>query len=290
VARDQLNGGPQLYGLLLGAIGAAAVCRALILPRAKAALGEDRMVTVGTVGTAVALALFGLSRDLAVALIAAMFAGLLWIAVLATLNVSAQVSLPAWVRGRGLAMFTTLMFGAMALGSAIWGQVAVVAGVPLAHFAAPRRSSSLSRCSDAGSCRPARDMTCRHQCIGRRHCLHTRWKPTAVQCWSLSNIASDRRTGRLFLPQSPRPSISAAAMAPMPGASTRSSGSGRVRGDDSSRLFARTSASARARHECGPDFEDRTAALPHQRTAEDHTPDRSRTLPSDVKKMIRSAA
>jgi MFS family permease len=136
VARDQVNGGARLYGLLLGAIGAAAVAGALILPRAKAVLGADRLATVGAVGTAVALALFGLARDPAVAFIAAIFAGLSWIAVLATLNVSAQVSLPAWVRGRGLAMFTMLMFGAMALGSAIWGQVAGLAGLPVAHFAA----------------------------------------------------------------------------------------------------------------------------------------------------------
>jgi Transmembrane secretion effector len=59
VARDQVNGGPQLYGLLLRAIGAAAVARALILPRAKAALGADRLVTVRTVS---AVALFGLAR------------------------------------------------------------------------------------------------------------------------------------------------------------------------------------------------------------------------------------
>lgn len=136
VAHDQVKGGPQLYGILLGAIGAAAVGGALLLPRAKAMLGADRLVAVGTIGTAVALALFGFARDPAIALIAAVFAGLSWIAVLATLNVSAQVSLPAWVRGRGLAMFTMVMFGGMALGSAIWGQAAALVGLPMAHFAA----------------------------------------------------------------------------------------------------------------------------------------------------------
>jgi MFS family permease len=136
VARDQVKGGPQLYGLLLGAIGAAAVAGALILPRAKVLLGADRLVTAGTLGTAAALVLFGLARHPVTALIASALAGLSWIAVLATLNVSAQLGLPAWVRGRGLATFTMLMFGGMALGSAVWGQIAALTGLPAAHFAA----------------------------------------------------------------------------------------------------------------------------------------------------------
>jgi hypothetical protein len=33
-----------------------------------------------------------------------------------TRSVSAQVGLPAWVRGRGLALFVTVQFGAMSFG------------------------------------------------------------------------------------------------------------------------------------------------------------------------------
>jgi hypothetical protein len=69
-------------------------------------------------------------------LVACIVAGVSWIAVLATLNVSAQVSLPDWVRGRGLAMFVTVFFGAMTAGSAIWGQVASMVSLPAAHFIA----------------------------------------------------------------------------------------------------------------------------------------------------------
>jgi quinol monooxygenase YgiN len=63
-------------------------------------------------------------------------AGVSWIAVLASLNVSAQVALPDWVRGRGLSMFVTVFFGAMTVGSAVWGQVAGMLGLPGAHFIA----------------------------------------------------------------------------------------------------------------------------------------------------------
>jgi hypothetical protein len=56
--------------------------------------------------------------------------------VLSSLNVSAQFALPEWVRGRGLAMYMTALFGITTLGSAIWGEVASVAGLPAAHFVA----------------------------------------------------------------------------------------------------------------------------------------------------------
>jgi hypothetical protein len=42
------------------------------------------------------------------------------------------VALPEWVRGRGLALYITVMFGGLSLGSALWGEVASVAGLPVA--------------------------------------------------------------------------------------------------------------------------------------------------------------
>lgn len=136
VAREQIDGGPELYGLLLGAIGASAVAGALALSRLKAWLGADRLVAAGAVGTAVAMLLFGLARDPVTGFAASIVAGVSWIAVLATLNVSAQVALPDWVRARGLAVFVTVFFGAMTAGSLAWGQVAGTLGLDSAHFIA----------------------------------------------------------------------------------------------------------------------------------------------------------
>lgn len=136
VARNRISGGPEIYGILLGAIGGGAVGAALGLPWLKAHLGPDRLVAAGTLGTALALTLFGLARDLMMALIASLIAGVSWITVLASLNVSAQFALPDWVRGRGLAMFVTVVFGAMTLGSAVWGKIAGIVDLPVAHFIA----------------------------------------------------------------------------------------------------------------------------------------------------------
>jgi MFS family permease len=136
VARQQIEGGPALYGYLLGTIGAAAVATALALPWLKARLGPDRLVAGGSLGTALAMVLYALARHPTPAFLASALAGASWIVVLASLNVSAQVALPDWVRARGLAVFVTVFFGALTLGSVIWGQVASIVGLPLAHLLA----------------------------------------------------------------------------------------------------------------------------------------------------------
>ncbi len=136
VARSQLHGGPTLYGILLGAIGASAVGGAFLLPRFKAKSGAGRVVAAGEIGTGVSLLLFGLANHAAVAVLACAIAGASWIIVLATLNVSAQTALPDWVRGRGLAIYVAVFFGTMSVGSIFWGFVAQHAGLPIAHFIA----------------------------------------------------------------------------------------------------------------------------------------------------------
>jgi MFS family permease len=136
VARSQIAGGPELFGLMLGAIGAGAIGGALVLPWLSAKLGPDRLMGAGTLGTAIGLALFALAHHAATGLVASVIAGISWIAVLSSLNVSAQVALPDWVRGRGIAIFVTVFFGAITLGSAVWGHAAGVLGLPATHFLA----------------------------------------------------------------------------------------------------------------------------------------------------------
>jgi MFS family permease len=136
VARQQIAGGPSLYGVLLGVIGVGAVGGAFFLSWLKARVGPDWLMAFGAGGQAASMILYGLAREPLTALLASLIAGASWIAALATLSVSAQMALPDWVRGRGLALYTTVFFGCLALGSAVWGEVAVLAGLPAAHLLA----------------------------------------------------------------------------------------------------------------------------------------------------------
>ena len=133
IVHTQIGAGPELYGVLLGSIGAGAVACAFVLPSLKAKFGANALVTLGEIGTALALVLFGLAREPITAMCASVIAGATWIAVIANLNVSAQVALPDWVRGRGLAIYSTVFFGSMTFGSVFWGEVADRAGLPLTY-------------------------------------------------------------------------------------------------------------------------------------------------------------
>jgi quinol monooxygenase YgiN len=126
----------MLYGILLGAIGASAVGGAFALPWLNNRLGPDGMAVAGTLGTAAATGLFGLAHDAPTAVLASLIAGVSWMTMLSSLNVSAQIALAEWVRGRGLAVYVTVMFGALSLGSALWGQAAASLGLGPAHFIA----------------------------------------------------------------------------------------------------------------------------------------------------------
>ncbi|ABS63994.1 protein of unknown function DUF894 DitE [Parvibaculum lavamentivorans DS-1] len=130
IARRELQGGPELYGLMLASVGIGAVSGALFLPRLKKSMGPDTLVAAGTAGTALVLAVFALVAIPAAAIAVSFIAGASWIMVLSSLNVSAQMVLPDWVRARGLSVFITVFFGSMTLGSMIWGQTASLLGVP----------------------------------------------------------------------------------------------------------------------------------------------------------------
>lgn len=129
LVRDTLAGGPDVYGLMLTAIGGGAIAGALLLPSMSRWLQPGLFVLLGSTATSLAMGILAFTTSAIVALAALFIAGLAWIFVLTALNVSAQLQLPGWVRGRGLAIYLTTFFGAMTLGSAIWGQVASEIGV-----------------------------------------------------------------------------------------------------------------------------------------------------------------
>ncbi len=126
IARQDLGGSARFYGIMLGGIGAGAIAGALLLPRLRDRLGTEALVGTATLLLCAGGLGLGSTDSKAFALAMMPLLGLSWIAVLTSLNVTAQSVLPNWVRGRGLALYLTVFSGAMALGSLTWGQVAQV--------------------------------------------------------------------------------------------------------------------------------------------------------------------
>ena len=128
--------GAEHYGLLLSAISVGAVLGSLGHEKVLRRFGADRLIAAGTILTALALVMFALSYDLEVALAACLVAGVAWVNNLTCLYTSAQNVLPDWVRGRGLAVFLTVIYGTMTLCSAAWGEIATRTGLPTALLVA----------------------------------------------------------------------------------------------------------------------------------------------------------
>lgn len=56
--------------------------------------------------------------------------------MLTNLYVSAQMALPDWARGRGLAVLLPFIFGATTADNAVWRKLPAMEGLPIAYFVA----------------------------------------------------------------------------------------------------------------------------------------------------------
>lgn len=131
IAREVLGGGPGFYGVMQASIGIGAIVCAFYLPRLKKVFGPNRLVLGGTLASALAMLIFALAPFKAAGLVACLLAGAAWIMALSSLNTSAQLALPEWVRARGLSIFLMIFYGAMAAGSLAWGRIAGDLGIPV---------------------------------------------------------------------------------------------------------------------------------------------------------------
>ncbi|WP_181708088.1 MFS transporter [Chthonobacter rhizosphaerae] len=165
IARDRIGGGPLTYGLLLGAFGAGAVISALFSHAIRTRFRTETVVAGATLGYAAASLIAALSASLPITMAGLLAGGAGWVLALSTFNVSVQLSTPRWVVGRAMAIYQTVTFGAMAVGSWAFGLLAhaeglstalAAAGVGLAVSAALGRLLPLDR-NAAGNMEPHRD-------------------------------------------------------------------------------------------------------------------------------------
>jgi len=132
IVRKELGKGPETYGFLLTCIGVGAVAGATLLPWLRAKFSRDVLVAGSSALYALAALALAYLQNLALLAAAMLATGVAWISILSALQVSAQMTLPAWVRARGLAAFVVVFMGGMAIGSILWGQVATHIGIPAA--------------------------------------------------------------------------------------------------------------------------------------------------------------
>jgi len=131
-ARRHLGLGSFGYGVLLGCVGFGALAGAWLLPKLRERLSTNQLVAAGSVVFGLATMSLAYVHLFAVLAVTLAVGGVAWIAVLASLNVSAQTATPSWVRARVMSVYLLVFMGGLAAGSAVWGFVAARAGVSAA--------------------------------------------------------------------------------------------------------------------------------------------------------------
>lgn len=129
IARRELGLGAAEYGALLGCMGLGAIGGAVLLPRIRHHVGPNGL----TIGASLLFALvcvgMAFAHGFAQAAVVLALAGMAWITMLSSFNVAAQMSAPAWVKARALAINLLVFQGSMAAGSTGWGWVAGHVGI-----------------------------------------------------------------------------------------------------------------------------------------------------------------
>jgi MFS family permease len=124
IASVHLHQGSGGYGLLLAALGAGAVGGALGMGRIRKKLSNNRLLLVSTLLYGLGALATALLTNMAAVVLVSLATGVGWLLALSTLNTAMQLTLPAWVRARALAVYLIVFLGGQGVGSLLWGLLA----------------------------------------------------------------------------------------------------------------------------------------------------------------------
>ena len=91
-----------------------AVLGAFLLSRLRSRFGQNALLTIAASGFAVTTVVLALVPNFVAVLLALLVGGACWLLSLSTLNASMQLSLPSWVRARGLSVYQLVFMGGQA--------------------------------------------------------------------------------------------------------------------------------------------------------------------------------
>jgi MFS family permease len=132
IGRFELKLDEFSFGILYAVFGVGAVAGALSMPTINRLFGADR-ANIWAMGiTAAATMAAALEMTPIVVGIVVTLTGACWMTVIANNGASVQMILPNFMRARGMAVHQMVFFGAMVLGSMLWGKIATTWSVQTA--------------------------------------------------------------------------------------------------------------------------------------------------------------
>jgi MFS family permease len=132
LARVLVGGSARTFGVLFGTFGCGAVIGALSSSTARQRFANETLARAGIVAFGLTAGISALSPWMALTLFGFLIGGAAWVIMLTSFNITIQLSSPRWVTGRALAVYQMAVFGGMASGSWMWGEIAAGYGLRMA--------------------------------------------------------------------------------------------------------------------------------------------------------------
>jgi MFS family permease len=121
VVREQLHLGAGMYGVILGMMGIGGVTSGMLLPMVRGRLSRNATVVGCSLFSCTGIALLGVAQHWLVAAFGMLLFGIGWTSAYATMQATAQLVCPPWVRARALSIYQLAQNGALTVGSFAWG-------------------------------------------------------------------------------------------------------------------------------------------------------------------------
>jgi MFS family permease len=131
IAAEELHGGPNTLGMLMGATGVGALFGGIYLAGRRSVVGLGRVILIGTLTLGVSLAAFSATTNVWLAAVLLALAGGGFIVQMASSNTIIQTIVDESFRGRVMSFYTMAFFGTAPIGSLLGGLAADRIGAPM---------------------------------------------------------------------------------------------------------------------------------------------------------------
>lgn len=128
VVKKELGLSAAGYGILLGFVGAGALFGVYLLPKVRTRFSINVITMIASIALGLVLFLLSILEFLPLIASLMLLAGLAWLLSLSSFHVTTMSSVPAWVRGRAVAIYLLIFYGGMSGGAALWGYLTSIYG------------------------------------------------------------------------------------------------------------------------------------------------------------------
>ena len=124
LAKSHFQGNANTFTLLMSSLGLGAIIAGSQLPRFRDSFNNNQLANYGIALLSISSICIVLVPTLWEAVPLMIIYGMAWFTVANSLTVTAQFSLPSWIRARAMSFYQMSLMGGSALGAAFWGKIA----------------------------------------------------------------------------------------------------------------------------------------------------------------------